>query len=166
MIKSGRWDRIFGEISTFVSSWGSNDEARRIHSSTADPQSENEKTIETLYEINQVMNLGDRGHLHWLSGRDAKSISGDQLRSSEQKFTSLWSTFKRQIIWIKRQKLVSFSSGKYPRWCQAKGISTHSIEWNGNHRKRIAWRRWGNDLNSNADESNAKQWEFQAEWEK
>ena len=55
-----------------MSSWGSNDEARRIHSSTADPQSENEKTIETLYEINQVMNLGDRGHLHWLSGRDAK----------------------------------------------------------------------------------------------
>ena len=154
MIKSGRWDRIFGEISTFVSSWGSNDEARRIHSSTADPQSENEKTIETLYEINQVMNLGDRGHLHWLSGRDAKSISGDQLRSSEQKFTSLWSTFKRQIIWIERQKLVAFSSKKYSRWCQANSISTHSIEWNGNRRILMAWWICWNDLNSNAVESN------------
>ncbi len=95
------------EISTFASSWGSNDEARLNHSSTADPQSDNEKTIETLYEINQVRNLGDRGHLQWLSSRDGRFISGDQLKSSKQKVTSLWSTFNRQIIWIKRQKLVA-----------------------------------------------------------
>ena len=63
----------------------SDDEARRIHSNTADQQSEKEKAIETLSKIDQIRNSGDRGHTQWLCGRDAWFISGERLGSWNKK---------------------------------------------------------------------------------
>ena len=54
----GRFGRALMPATALSRPRGSDDEARRIHPSTADQQSEKEKAIETLSKIDQIRNSG------------------------------------------------------------------------------------------------------------